>query len=584
MGIIWTKIDLPNNNGVQWVDIDDTNIVITDNNGAGYYSNVAPSTAFSFSRVWTQFSGLGVKVISVSNGKFATFDYNNDVYYSNSIPPIQSLSSLTSIGGKMKTISYDATSGIICGVRSDLANNYLSCNELSNNSWTGNKYQIGSTLYGAIYNGNLYVINSTNYDIYYLKNLKTQVLWSNYGYVQRPSGNTIKIKQLDFTDNLLVGVDTSNNVWATYNVYNENPKWFQIPDVIFKQISISNNSVIGVDNSNNIYLNSYSFTPIPIIQSCTVSNNIITTSFIFNSFLPGTPITSVTIECVDKNSPTLPAKSLLITNITYNQTMNFSGNSSAKYTVYSNTSDFSLILGNTYNIKLKVLVNNSYTTSWTDAYSLLFVYSPNKITNLTATPLNNSVNLNYNIPSDNGRPISRYIFRKYIDKNTCTYRELNTTDPTISGKTTGNQFTYKYPTSQRINFTGDMTNLTTNCTKEGYQYIPHNYLLKNMEIVNKKESYIFVLKSVNSLEESEYSEPTSDIVPIVSPAPSPSPSGPSPSPTGPAPTSTGTIVIQPPIKEDDNKNLYIFIGVVVIMLLVFGIGYWYISSKNDTKE
>jgi hypothetical protein len=231
-----SQINLPSNlNGIQWIDVDENNIVMTDNNGTIFFTN-------KFNINWNINPGI-LNSLSVSNGKIIGYNSINQVWYSSTISG--NWTHITPLGSSFKTISYDELSGIACGVRANDPLNYLDCYVYSNNTWTGKKYPIRSTLYGATFDKNLYVINSVNYDIYYLRNITTQEIWSNYGYVRRPNDNTINLKQIDFNNNILVGVeDINNNVWYTFDVYKEYPIWNKISNANLKQVSVDYNSSI----------------------------------------------------------------------------------------------------------------------------------------------------------------------------------------------------------------------------------------------------------------------------------------------------------------------------------------------------
>ena len=129
----------------------------------------------------------------------------------------------------MKTISYynDSNFNIMCGIRSETnMNNYVTFTEYKNNTWTGNKYQLGSSTSSvSLYKDNVYVILTDN-RLLYSKSITTLGFWSiSSGEIVKPNNNTTLLTQVDFTDNLVVAVDTNNNVWATYDVYKTNPKW-----------------------------------------------------------------------------------------------------------------------------------------------------------------------------------------------------------------------------------------------------------------------------------------------------------------------------------------------------------------------
>jgi hypothetical protein len=228
---------------------------------------------------------------------------------------------------------------------------------------------------------------------------------------------------------------------------------------------------------------------------------------------------------------------------------------------------------------------------------------PNKIIINSVSSSIGNVNIDFNIPSSQ---VSKYIIRKYTDKNTCSYKELLSTDDLLSNKNIGDTVNYKFPITTKTSFSGDTTNLTTNCSIENYKYIPYkninNYdkyddYAKIPIIKNYKEPYIFTLKAVNSAGESEISNFTSDTVPIVLFPIIPLPTGPSstgstgpsagPSATGSTgpsagPSSTGSTG---PSATGDNNNLYIYIGVILFIIIFgFGFGFWYISNKNKKIE
>ena len=268
----WLQVTkLPSSLGFQYVDTDGDSVVATDTGGNIYYatrtiSSIETSTGVkSYSNdifknpIWIQKPG-NLTSISISSNKIVGCNNSNQVWYSPTLSTNGDWTELTNITGKLKTISYDLLSGLIGGIRTDLTNNTLT---FADNTNTGNKYPITNTLNASIYNGNIYIINSVDYGVYYLKNIKTQGLWNNnYGYVQKPTYNSTKFKQIDFTDNLLVAVDVNNNLWATYDVYNSNPFWFKIPNVNFKQVSVSNNGIFGIDINNNLYGLQYTLHPL----------------------------------------------------------------------------------------------------------------------------------------------------------------------------------------------------------------------------------------------------------------------------------------------------------------------------------
>jgi hypothetical protein len=148
---------------------------------------------------------------------------------------------------------------------------------------------------------------------------------------------------------------------------------------------------------------------------------------------------------------------------------------------------------------------------------------PNKIILNNFASLIGNVNIGFNIPSSQ---VSKYIIRKYTDKNTCSYKELPSTNTLLSNKNTGDTVNYEYPITTRKNFSGDTTNLTTNCSIENYKYIQYkninNYYDKyddyaKIPVLNKtnQENYIFTIRSINDVGESLPSDPTNDILPIV---------------------------------------------------------------------
>lgn len=248
MSYSWLNINLPTNStGFQSVSLDGVNIVITDTLGMVYYTTKAGSnnSIMRKTNTWTQKPG-GLRTVSSSIDKIVAVDYNNDVWYSPSISTTNDWIMLTSIGGKMSSISYNSgiTPHIICGIRTDLPNT-LSCNIYSNNTWIGNKYQIPNTLYGSVCNGNLYIINSLDNQLMYFKNITTQPLYTTnmYSNVTRPNNNTINFKQIDFNSIILVALDTTNNMWYTYDLFNSSPKWYKVSsETTLSQISVNKNN------------------------------------------------------------------------------------------------------------------------------------------------------------------------------------------------------------------------------------------------------------------------------------------------------------------------------------------------------
>ena len=136
MSYVWLNINLPGTKILQWADTDKNDLVVIDSNGSLFATTkISSDSIFNLSPTWTQIP-VGIKLVSVSNNKLAFIDYNDNVYQSSEMstsPSAINYNPITSTSGKMKTISYDEISGISCGVRSDMANNYLSCNVFSNN-------------------------------------------------------------------------------------------------------------------------------------------------------------------------------------------------------------------------------------------------------------------------------------------------------------------------------------------------------------------------------------------------------------------------------------------------------------------
>jgi len=679
----WIQItNLPSGNGFKSVDTDGDSVAVTNLNDEIYVATRTISSIDSNSSVnsynndifttpsWIKKPG-GLSGVSISNNKIIGFNSSNDVYYSSGVST-SDYNNLTSNSttGKMKTISYynDNNFNIMCGVRAETnMNNFVTFTQYKNNTWVGNQYQIGSsTKWVSLYKDNIYIILNDN-RLLFSKSITTVGVWANSGIIGKPNNNTTVFTQIDFTDNLVVAIDTNNKVWATYDVYNSNPYWFQIPNVSFKYISVSNNGIMGIDLNNNLYGLQYTINPI----YCSVTSVL---NFVINYFpVPGSNIKSVTLgaknvtlpsfytECQYSgtniildvgnydypNSLAIPTKlpndslsslkipqgytvtlysdnisnttnpvtltavdndnnicclnpsvtcnplytginydniasSIKVENnlpkITYNLDGNIfkytqsSGTALSIYSITSKISDLNMKGNNTYTITLSINLDTGNSFSYNVNYRV--PPTPDKVIINNVTSNANNIGINFNIPNAYGSTPS-CIVRKYTDKNTCSYKTIYSTDVLISGKSTGTPVTYNYPVSTRKSFIGDTSNLTTNCTQEGYEYLPYKHFFTNIEKFNNKnnkkhEAYIFTLKAINSIGESDYSEPTTDVIPIISPAPSPSPS-PSPSPA-PSPSPS-------PSPSSDNKNLYIVIGVIFGIILIGG-AIWYFNKNK----
>lgn len=73
----------------------------------------------------------------------------------------------------------------------------------------------------------------------------------NFMYIWK---NNNKIKQLDFDNNTVCGVTTSNNLFCAYeNVLKNNVKWIQITNKNFNYITISDGKLYGLESNGNIW-------------------------------------------------------------------------------------------------------------------------------------------------------------------------------------------------------------------------------------------------------------------------------------------------------------------------------------------
>ena len=187
---------------------------------------------------------------------------------------------------------------------------------------------------------------------------------------------------------------------------------------------------------------------------------------------------------------------------------------------------------------------------WSDiAISSYYELIPNKVVISNLTPSNNSINLSYKIPDNS---ITKYKIKSYYTDNDITkcgpslnVDMTNINDPyyNILNKATGTDVTINVPNLiNRYSFTSSSSTLPS-C--EPYD---NNYSIISYKPM-RKESYVFTIKSTNSVGESEYSDQTQDIVPIVN-----------------IPT---------------NINMYIIIG-VILTILIFGIGIWYYLKNKVT--
>jgi hypothetical protein len=715
----WLQVTkLPSSLGFQYVDTDGDSVVATDTGGNIYYatrtiSSIETSTGVkSYSNdifknpIWIQKPGV-LSSISISSNKIVGCNNSNQVWYSPTLSTNGDWTELTNITGKLKIISYDLLSGLIGGIRTDLTNNTLT---FADNTNTGNKYPITNTLNASIYNGNIYIINSVDYGVYYLKNIKTQGLWNNnYGYVQTPTYNYTKFKQIDFTDNLLVAVDVNNNLWATYDVYNSNPFWFEIPNANFKQVSVSNNGIFGIDINNNLYGLQYTLHPLvcKVISYSTNDNDNV--EYYINYFpVPGSNVKSFIINTVNSSLPTFyddcpysgnskqlgiglyndnnlfPTNKTLSSlkipqgyNVTLYSDLNFSGNSvnfqatnqdinicclakaytcTPTYTLaefndqtssieikndiplntystftftdnfdstnlinkgnilsfYKITSNLTTLTylkrGNKYNFAVRAILHNEHVSPLSNylafkipnlnesASAIILESKPSKITDIISSPSTSSVNLNFNIPDNGGTPVTQYKIKSYFGNNQCGPKinvdMTNPDDPYYS--------IFKDPPGSQINFnfsnlnerksydnTADKTKLPS-C--EPFKYIKtENYIESSNEylkIPHKKiitEPYIFTLKAVNDVGESDMSEPTTqDIVPLVE---TPLPTIP-PSPTGTIeipPSPTGPVKIEPQIPVKKDNNIIFIVLIVLTIFIIIGGGIWFFYNKNNVS-
>lgn len=628
----WIQItSLPSNVGYQSIDTDGDTVVATDWNGNAYYAIRTVNSTNTYSGiisynndiftkpVWNKYNNIGVKALSVSNNSFITYDYNNSVYYSSSIQ-MTSLIDITTNTTKLRNISYDAISGIMCGIVANDSYNTLLMYRQSNNIW--DKYPQGYTGYfilntqnASVYNNNMYQISTLDNSLNYYNNITTNTsFYTNKISVTRPNNNTVNLIQIDFTDNLLVGIDSSNNVWSTYDVYKPNPYWFKIPNVSFRYISVSVNGIMGIDNNNNVYGLQYSINPLYInmdiypyisifyypipgsnIKTVTIdSKNILSPTIYTDCSLTGQSLSldvgdynygdsraipnkfpndslsslnipqgykvslysdyigssSATFDAINNdiiincltpnttnNSPSIyngvsfdnTTSSLKIENrqpsITYNndnvnivynimQTINDPVDINLNhYALYSNLGILNLKINKTYKLTFTITLDTGYITYYSINYKVPVYADKPTINNAFSTA--NGVNLNFAIPNNNGTNISSYIIRKYTDKNTCMYKILPYTDPSVYGKTAGQSVNYVYTNNKKQNFIGDTSNLTTNCVYESYKYIIPNTLnkYKKPEYLSH-EPFMIMIKASNSVGDSEYSDSSNDIIPV----------------------------------------------------------------------
>jgi len=612
----FTKVTkLPSNvTNIKWVSSDGQYIYIlsNSNNSQNIYYSVAYTGTFvedsyltntkvisSSSATWTQENGI-LDSVSISNGSLSGINFNNDMFYKYSIN--NDWNGLSNFKFKNSSISIDkiGTSIIISGIINTLAyydnslnsnykivtsggtqnNNILAFIKLSNGVLSTEQYSAPNTKNASTHNNNLYVINNSDNNLYYLLNYSSanstnNIFNTSFKIVNRPkdsNNNTVTLNYVDFTDYLLCVIDTNNNIYGTFDVYNQTPIWFKIPGEL-KQISVSDYGIFGVNSSNELYGMEY-YTPYPLISySISLDGYLeISVNYNFLNFVP------YQIKIKASNS-------INTNENTYNLTL-FQGmfgnvyvsGKSIKVSDYkaSGTSDVIIYTS----VNFKNTVDNTITNFFNYSSKTFTFNLPTKIVVNNASSANNSINLNFKIPSIKNAIVNSYTVTGYSPNNCKFKKTFNRSDTSDPNNIIFNRDEYSDATINIANLknrnpvTYSITGNIPDCTSEPYDYVkmPHKYLIGDTYNMNKKqkiEPYIFTIKAVNSAGENEISDPTSDIVPIVS---TPSATGPStPSATGP---STPSI--------ENNDKLYLFIGIFLIVI-ISGIGFWYFSYKNENN-
>jgi hypothetical protein len=185
---------------------------------------------------WTQIKG-SLTNIAISNGKIYGTNKDDDIWFANDYNYNNWWRQLP---GQLIQICLDSRAGVVVGVNTANQIYYADQNIQTNPNWTNIPGSLNNV---AVSNGKLFGVNSAN-NIYYKNNYK--------------SGNWIQIpgllKQISYDgyNNVIVGVNNSDQIFYADQNITTNPNWTQIPGAL-KWVSISNSKLYGVNSANNIY-------------------------------------------------------------------------------------------------------------------------------------------------------------------------------------------------------------------------------------------------------------------------------------------------------------------------------------------